>query len=194
MFWHPFPRSFLPGHLAKCKLSGSINDEGIFKVFYVLCQEVNHFAEPPQFSDVFRVLHFQYGVYFFESALWPSTDRIYPASFGAQLSLLTLRCMFVSLVFCLGELNGKMKFAFYVWAFINWLVSALVKGVESILFHQRVINPAGFGEGGGGGFRLKPHIEVRFKWMWLHIRIFQRPNFILREKSKEKFDTVSWKG
>ena len=26
--------------------------------------------------------------------------------------------------------------------------------------------PGRGGGGGGGGFRLKPHIEVRFKWMW----------------------------
>ena len=33
------------------------------------------------------------------------------------------------------------------------------------IFHDRVIFLFFFG-GGGGGFRLKPHIEVRFKWMW----------------------------
>ena len=48
--------------------------------------------------------------------------------------------------------------------------------------------------GGGGGFRLKPHIEVRFKWMWFSIGIFQSPNFSLREGSKKKFDTASSRG
>ena len=48
--------------------------------------------------------------------------------------------------------------------------------------------------GGGGGFRLKPHIEVRFKWMWFPIGIFQSPNFSLRESSKKKFDTASSRG
>ena len=47
---------------------------------------------------------------------------------------------------------------------------------------------------GGGGFRLKPHIEVRFKWMWFPIGIFQSPNFSLREGSKKKFDTASSRG
>ena len=50
------------------------------------------------------------------------------------------------------------------------------------------------GGGGGGGFRLKPHIEVRFKWMWFPIGIFQSPNFSLREGSKKKFDTASSRG
>ena len=50
------------------------------------------------------------------------------------------------------------------------------------------------GGGGGGGFRLKPHIEVRFKWMWFPIGIFQSPNFSLRESSKKKFDTASSRG
>ena len=50
------------------------------------------------------------------------------------------------------------------------------------------------GGGGGGGFRLKPHIEVRFKWMWFPIGIFESPNFSLREGSKKKFDTASSRG
>ena len=50
------------------------------------------------------------------------------------------------------------------------------------------------GGGGGGGFRLKPHIEVRFKWLWFPIGIFQSPNFSLRESSKKKFDTASSRG
>ena len=50
------------------------------------------------------------------------------------------------------------------------------------------------GGGGGGGFRLKPHIEVRIKWMWFPIAIFQSPNFSLREGSKKKFDTASSRG
>ena len=45
-----------------------------------------------------------------------------------------------------------------------------------------------------GGFRLKPHIEVRFKWMWFPIGIFQSPNFWLREGSKKTFDTASSRG
>ena len=48
--------------------------------------------------------------------------------------------------------------------------------------------------GGGGGFRLKPHIEVRLKWMWFPIGILQSPNFSLREGSKKKFDTASSRG
>ena len=48
--------------------------------------------------------------------------------------------------------------------------------------------------GGGGGFRLKPHIEVKFKWMWFPIGILQSPNFSLREGSKKKFDTASSRG
>ena len=50
------------------------------------------------------------------------------------------------------------------------------------------------GGGGGGGLRLKPHIEVRFKWMWFPIGIFQSPNFSFREGSKKKFDTASSRG
>ena len=47
------------------------------------------------------------------------------------------------------------------------------------------------GGGGGGGFRLKPHIEVRFKWMLFPIGIFQSLIFSLREHSKKKFDNAS---
>ena len=46
-------------------------------------------------------------------------------------------------------------------------------------------------EMGRGEFRLKPHIEVRFKWMWFPIAIFQSPNVSLTESSKKKFDTAS---
>ena len=50
--------------------------------------------------------------------------------------------------------------------------------------------------GGGGGFKLKPHIEVRFKWMWFPKGIFQSRRFSLREleSSKKKFDTASSRG
>ena len=44
---------------------------------------------------------------------------------------------------------------------------------------------------GGGGGRLKPHIEVSFKWMWFPTGIFQSPNFSLRDGSEKKFGTAS---
>ena len=47
---------------------------------------------------------------------------------------------------------------------------------------------------GRGGFRLKPHIEVRFKWMWFPIEIFQSPDFSFRKGSKKKFDPASSRG
>ena len=38
----------------------------------------------------------------------------------------------------------------------------------------------------GGGFRLKPHIEVSFKWMWFHIGICQSPKFLTQGGLKEE--------
>ena len=40
--------------------------------------------------------------------------------------------------------------------------------------------------GGGGGGRRKPHIEVRFKWMWFPIETFHSRNFSLRDGNSRR--------
>ena len=48
--------------------------------------------------------------------------------------------------------------------------------------------------GGGGGFRLKPHIEVNIQVNVIPYRDFSKSKFLPQGELKEKFDTASSRG
>ena len=64
--------------------------------------------------------------------------------------------------YMLGRLDPRSGNRLLIFFFIEIFWRDLGVGTRARIFFEVCCQEGG----GGGGFRLKPHIEVRFKWMW----------------------------